>query len=335
MIASENATRIKLLKIWEILNQETDEEHPMSSVVLLAKLKEWGISLNRKTLYNDINILNQCGYEVLCNRSRNNEYYVMDRKFDVPEVKILMDAVKAANFITPTKTDVLIDKLGQLAGSKRAEVLKSNIIQFNTVKGNNEAILYSVNEITNAILHHKKISFLYFSRDINNKPVFKKDKDNPEQKRVYVVNPVATVYADDKYYLICYDDKHGNLVQYRVDRMEQAKMLDEDVTPSKESTTEELVKHRSSLVGMFGGRMEAVSFEANAEVVEAVFDKFGHDVKITKIGEDKIAFTVTVQIGNPFLSWVIGFGKDLKVTSPSSVIEEIKVLLKESTDNYQ
>jgi predicted DNA-binding transcriptional regulator YafY len=335
MIAPESATRIKLLKIWEILNQETDEEHPMSSLDLLARLKEWGISINRKTLYNDIAVLNQCGYEVLCHRSRNNEYYVMDRKFDVPEVKILMDAVKAANFITPSKTDVLIDKLGQLAGSKRAEVLKSNIIQFNTIKGNNEAILYSVNEITSAILHHRKISFLYFTRDITYKPVYKKDKENPDENRVYIVNPVATVYSDDRYYLICYDDKHGNLVQYRVDRMDQTKMLNEEITPSQESGTEELIKHRSSLVRMFGGRMETVTFEGSASVVEAVFDKFGHNVKISENGDGKIEFSVTVQVGKPFLLWVIGFEKDLKVTSPSSVVEEIKALLAESTENYR
>lgn len=168
MIAPENATRIKLLKIWEILNQETDEEHPITSIGLMEKLKEWGIPVTRKTLYGDIDTLNDCGYEVMCKRSRNNEYYVMDRKFDVSEVKILMDAVKAANFITPNKTKIFIDKLGQLAGSKRAEVLKSNIVMFDTVKGNNETILYSVSEITRAIIKHKKVSFVYFKRDIVN-----------------------------------------------------------------------------------------------------------------------------------------------------------------------
>lgn len=335
MIAPENATRIKLLKIWEILNQETDEDHPMSSLELLAKLKEWGITVNRKTLYNDIDVLNACGYEVMCNRSRNNEYYVIDRKFDVSEVKILMDAVNAANFITPSKTKIFIDKLGQLAGSKRADVMRENIVQFDTVKGDNEAILYSVSEITSAILKHKKVSFYYFSRDIKNKPIFRKDKDNPEKNRVYVVNPVATVYSDDRYYLVCYDDKHGNLVQYRIDRMDHTKMLDEDMTPSNVVSEKEIAQYRKSLVGMFGGRVETVSFEANENVIEAVFDKFGHRISIHSIGDNKICFAVSVQISRPFLSWVTGFGNALKVTAPTSVVDEVKTLLKEAMDNYE
>lgn len=335
MIAPENATRIKLLKIWEILNQETDEDHPMSSLDLLAKLKEWGITVNRKTLYNDIDVLNACGYEVMCNRSRNNEYYVMDRKFDVSEVKILMDAVNAASFITPSKTASLIDKIGQLAGSKRADVIRENIVQFDTVKGDNEAILYSVSEITCAILKHKKISFLYFSRDIHNKPIFRKDKENPEKNKIYIVNPVTTVFSDDKYYLVCYDDKHGNLVQYRIDKMDHTRMLDEDITPSKELTDSELNKYRKSLVGMFTGRVENVVFEANESVIEAVFDKFGHNVAIYRKEENKVGFSLSIQISRPFLSWVVGFGKELKLVSPTSVVEEIKELVKGTMENYE
>ena len=171
-------------------------------------------------------------------------------------------------------------------------------------------------------------------RDINNKPVYRMDKDNPEKLKVYVVNPVATVYADDKYYMICYDDRHGNLVQYRVDRMDQTKMIQDDITPSKEATTQEIIKYRRSLVGMFGGREETVEFEADESVVESIFDKFGHNVAIQRVENGKVRFKVTVQISKPFLTWVVGFGKQLKVKAPSSVVEDIKALLREAVDNY-
>lgn len=145
---SQNYVRIKMLKIWELLCQETDEDHPMDTITILQKLKEMGIVCDRRTLYNDIKILNDCGYEIICRRSRNNEYFVMDRSFDLPELHILLDAIQAAGFITKSKSKVLIDKVASLAGSRKGEVLKRNIVAFNTTKNCNEAIYYSVNEIT-------------------------------------------------------------------------------------------------------------------------------------------------------------------------------------------
>ena len=156
----ENVKRVRLLRIWEILKQESDEEHPMSSLVLLSKLKEGGIECDRRTLYSDIKVLNYFGYEILCNRSTTNEYYVVDREFDIPEIHILMDAVQAASFITEKKTEELVDKIAHLAGSQRAEVLKQNIVKFNSTKGTNEHIYYSVSEIAKAINNHKKVTFV-------------------------------------------------------------------------------------------------------------------------------------------------------------------------------
>lgn len=158
-----NSRKIKLLKIWEILNRDTDENNPMSTPVLIEKLSECGIEVDRKILYSDIKLLNNFGYEVMCHRSSSNEYYVADRKFDIPEIHILMDAVKAAGFITEKKTDELVNKIAQLAGSQRAEVLTRNVVEFNTTKSVNENIYYSVYEIATAIEEEKKITFTYFA----------------------------------------------------------------------------------------------------------------------------------------------------------------------------
>jgi len=144
---NDNLNRIRLLRIWEILQKDTDEDHPMGTETLREKLLEGGIDCHRTTLYEDIKLLNDSGYEILCRRGRSNQYYVMDRKFSNPEVHILMDAVQAASFITNRKTAELVDKIAHLAGSQKALVLKKNIVQFNTAKSDNENIYYSVNEI--------------------------------------------------------------------------------------------------------------------------------------------------------------------------------------------
>ena len=155
--------KLKLVKIWEILSQETDEDHPMGTTAILEKLREIGIECDRRTLYADIEALNACGYEILCRRSTSNVYYVKDRKFSIAEIRIMMDAVQAAGFITDQETEKFIDKLAFLAGSRRGETLKDNLVAYNNTKTDNPDIYRNVETITEAIQQNKKVKFTYFS----------------------------------------------------------------------------------------------------------------------------------------------------------------------------
>ena len=304
--------KIKLLKIWEILSQNTDEKNPMPTPVLIERLAEYGVEVDRKILYSDIKLLNDFGYEVMCRRSSSNEYYVEDRKFNVPEMHILMDAIRAAGFITEKKTDELVNKIAQLAGSQRAEVLTRNIVEFNTMKSINENIYYSVYEIASAIEEKKKISFSYFDYDTKHRKVYRKKKSDPTQNRKYKVNPLATVFSDDNYYLICYDDWFGNLAHYRIDRMDEVTMLDVPISEEAQSNKAEIVKHKQQLFGMFGGDKQKVSFEADKSLIDVVFDFFGADLYISETSGDKIIFTAEVQVSKPFIAWCCSFGTDRK-----------------------
>lgn len=331
----ESCNKIRLLRLWEILKKETDEDHPIGTTTLISRLTSEGMSCNRATIYSDIALLNKFGYEILCNRSMSNEYYVVNRDFDIPEIQILIDAVQAASFITESKTPVLVDKLAQLAGSKRAAVLKKNIVEFSTIKGENELIYYSVDEITSAITNKKKIEFYYFGLDVNKRKVYRMRTTVPNERRKYVVNPIATVFHDDRYYLLCYNDRHMTLTQYRVDRMDSVRMLEEDITPNPDLKASNVARHKRSLFEMYGGQKEEISFEADKSVLDAIYDRFGNSVKVRGYGEEKVLCTVEVQVGRPFLTWLLGFGHSLKVTAPNNVIEQIKEILKEATDNYQ
>ena len=197
MTNKDNLNRIRLLRIWEILNRETDEEHPMGTETLRQKLLEGGIDVHRSTLYEDIKLLNESGYEIMTRRGRSNQYYVMDRKFSNPEVHILMDAVQAASFITEKKTVELVDKIAHLAGSQKAIVLKKNIVQFNTTKSNNENIYYSVSEIVTAINNRQKILFRYFDYDNNHNRVYRRDGHR------YAVSPFATIFSTERRTVCC------------------------------------------------------------------------------------------------------------------------------------
>jgi len=327
---SQNYVRIKMLKIWELLCQETDEDHPMDTITILQKLKEMGIVCDRRTLYNDIKILNECGYEIICRRSRNNEYFVMDRSFDLPELHILLDAIQAAGFITKSKSKILIDKVASLAGSRKGEVLKRNIVAFNTTKNCNEAIYYSVNEIIEAIKQQKKIAFLYFDYDHKHNRVYRKDGHH------YVVNPFATVFPNDNYYLVCYNDVHRTITHYRIDRMDKVKILpDKPISPLPEGQTFSISRHKKQVFGMYTGNEVEVTFVIDKELIDVVFEKFGEKTKIMPYGDDKYLFRAEVQVSPVFLGWVCAFGKRLRVTSPQSVVDSIQAHLEELRQNYE
>ena len=331
---TDNIRKVKLLKIWDILSRETDEDHPMPTQVLIKKLAASGLACDRRTLYSDIKVLNDFGYEILCNRGISNEYYVADRTFNIPELQILIDAVQAASFITEKKTPELIDKIAQLAGNQRAEVLKRNIVQFGTVKGSNESIYYSISEIAQAINSQKKIAFYYFDYELHYKRKYRMRKSNPSEQKRYIVNPVATVFRDDKYYLYCYDDFYKTISQYRVDRMDRVEMLEEEKTPIKEFVDFDLSKHQLSLVGMFSGKKEKVTFEFDKSVLGAIYDKFGRGVNVVELENGKLKCTVEVQISNPLYAWVCGFGNKLKVISPRELIEQLIEHTTETLHNY-
>lgn len=200
--------KLKYVIILEILRRETDSEHTMPTKVLLQKLSEYGIESSRETLYSDIKVLNENGFEILCNRGISNEYFVEDRNFDLPELKILMDAVQATSFITPKKTDELIDKIASLGGSHRAELLKNDTVIYNTIKHTNEHIYYSINEIALAISNNRKIVFKYFDYSETKERVYRKEGKN------FCLNPIALMINNDNYYLVGYNDYFKKILHY-------------------------------------------------------------------------------------------------------------------------
>lgn len=314
---------LRLLKILEILRQETDEDHHMGTERLRRRLSEYGIDCDRRTLYNDIDTLNDGGYEILTKNSTSNEYYVIDRDFDLPEIQILMDAVQAASFIKEDKTRELVDKIAQLAGSNRGDVLKKNLVKYGTAKVTNN-VIFSVNEINEAIYGKKKISFNYFHFNLKHERVFRTDEATGN-KKLYVVNPCATVFNNDKYYLFCYDDKHGNVVQYRVDRMDAVKVLDEPITPSEEAKKLDLSKHKRQMFEMYGGEKERVVLRAknDSKMLDVVFDTFGDEVRLREV-DGEAEFAIEVQVSDPFIAWCCSFGDGMRAVAPQKVVDRIK-----------
>lgn len=314
-----NPQKIKLLKLYELLKLHTDEEKPLSTNQLCAMLKAEGITCDRRTLSVDIDVLNANGFEVLRRRTRYaNLYYVVDRQFDLAEVKILIDAIQAASFITPTKTQALINKVANLAGSHKATVLKENLVTFNTRKHTNEAVYYTVDTLERALQKKQKVSFHYFDLDENGNRVLRK-----KSKR-YIVNPVGLVYHEDNYYLVTYHEVHEATVNYRVDRMADVRAEDEPVAEQAITLSGELAGYTERIFKMFNGPEATIELQFDRKLIDAVHDKFGEGVEIVASKRNLCKAKVDVLVSPVFFGWCFQFGKSMKILSPVSVAAEMK-----------
>lgn len=327
--------RLRLLKLWEILSRDTDEDHPLGTEEILSKLAEAGIACVRTTLYEDVKTLQKYGYEIFCVRSTSNQYYVCDRNISVPEVLILMDAVQAAGFITERKTAELVDKVAKLAGSQRAEVLKQNIVEFTVAKSTNEKILYTVSEISQAIINRKKIYFNCFDYDVNYNRIYRMKTSDPTKVRGYKVNPLGTVFDNGYYYLFCYDDFFGNVSHYRIDRMDNVKTLEESMTEGVEAEKFDLPSRKRQLFSMFGGDTVEVEIRADKSLIDVLHDKFGDLIHLHDENNGSVTFSANVQVSPTFLAWCCSFGNQLQVIAPSFVVEKIKAYIEELQSIYK
>ncbi|MBE6958082.1 MAG: WYL domain-containing transcriptional regulator [Ruminococcaceae bacterium] len=322
-MVQDNYRKIKLLRLLELLRQDTDEQHPMTTSQICARLGQIGIVCDRRTLSKDIALLNEQGYEIMDTPVGHEKgYFVEDRSFSVPELKILMDAVQAASFITEKKTAELLEKIAVLGGSHRAEILKGNVVNFKTAKHSNEQIFYNVDALEQAIDRQKKVLFRYFDLNENCEKVYRRDGHR------YVVEPIALIFNEDNYYLLCYSSRHQKTSTYRLDRMESVELLDECITEKALELKSEIADYTEQVFKMYAGDAVDIVIEFKDNLIGVVFDKFGEDTKMMRCGPDKCVATVKVQISPVFWGWLFQFAGEMKLLSPDNLIEEYKARAK-------
>ena len=313
-MAQDNCQKIKLLKLVELLQQETDESHPITTNEICQRLGTMGISCERRTVTKDVALLNEQGYEIMSQSvGKAKGYYIEDRSFSVPELKILIDAVQAASFITEKKSAALIEKIAELGGSHKAEILKSNMVCFNTRKHSNESIYYNVGYIEEALQKQRKIIFCYYDLDENGKKVYRREGHH------YVTEPVALVFNEDNYYMIAYSAKHDNTTNYRVDRMDQVTVIDELVSETAINLRKTVGDCTEQAFKMYGGTPVEVELEFSNQLIGVVYDKFGEDTPMTRVDEETCRAKVTVQISPTFWGWLSQFARKMRIISPDFV----------------
>ena len=321
--------KIKLLVLYDILLRETDEEHPLSTDEIVEKLCKRGINIARKVLPCDIALLNKYGFEVLSYKKRSYYYYVAYRKFDVAELRILIDAIQAANFIPEAHTIDLAKRLAGLAGTHSAEEMGRRFVCYDTVKKNNGNIFYYTDKIERAIEDRKKVSFRYFSLNYKGEKVFRREG------RRYIVNPVVLVCDNDNYYLVCYDDKHEGTANYRLDRMDD--LVEEDTHITEREGSRDFNQHiyRRQAFSMYAGEPTDVYLIVEEPLVEEMFDKFGMNIKLIPLGDGgKYRLAVFVQVSLAFFRWAAGSLGKIRIDGPTQVSEEFARFIEQLKSSY-
>ena len=323
MSNTANCQKIKLLKIMELLIHESDENHPLTTSALCKRLRAMGISCDRRTLYKDIALMQEAGYNVHVAWVRHEKAYYSDfGGFSEAELRILLDAVQAAVFISPHRSRQLTDKLMLMTDPESAEHLRENPVVFNTRKHSNESVCDSVELIEQAIRLKRRISFLYFDIDPDARRRYRRGK------RRYVAEPLSLIYHEDRYYLLCYSARHlDRRSTYRVDRMDSVRVESAPVSELVASLEPDADLYTEQSFRMFGGRLRSVTLDFDPDILNAVFDKFGEAQGIVRRKDGRLSTTARVRVSPTFFGWVFGFGGKMTIRSPQGVVNEFQQLL--------
>lgn len=323
-MARSSMQKQKLLYLQKIMLEKTDENHGLSISEIKDALDSYGIKAERKSLYDDIEILRSFGLDICSVRSSTVKYYVGNRDFQIPELKLLVDAIQSSKFITRKKSLELIEKLGHLVSENDSTQLRREVYVTNRVKTVNEHIYYNVDKIHNAISQNKKISFKYFKWTLDFTNGTKIVKTARRGGDTYVVSPWALSWDDENYYLIAYDGEAQIIKHYRVDKMEHIRLLKEERGGSEKFRDFNPARYAKSVFSMFGGEECEVKLSVANDFIGVIVDRFGSDVFIIKQDDGHFIVNVKVMLSPQFYAWVFGLGGGVKILAPERAIMEFK-----------
>lgn len=328
-MAKQSKQKLKLLYILRFLMQHSDEEHPVSTAEIIAELARNGISAERKSIYDDIEALTQFGIDIIKLSGKKSGYYIGERDFELPELKLLVDSVQSSKFITQEKTFKLIKKIESLASVYDGQLLQRQVFVSNRVKSMNESIYYTVDAISDAITQNKKINFHYFEYTVEKERRFRHDG------AVYEVSPFALIWDDENYYLLAWDSASEKMKHYRVDKMYKVEMINSERSGVEHFEKVDMSSYNKAVFGMFGGSEQKVKLRFSNHLAGAVLDRFGRDVILVKDGAENFTVSVSVVVSSQFLAWVFGFGEDAEIISPADVREKMRIQVQNVAEKYK
>ena len=311
--------KFKLYRLAQIMLEKTDDEHYIMMPEILSALEAYGVTADRKSIYNDLRDLEVLGIEVEGEPVGGRyHYHVLNRPFELPELKLLVDAIQSSKFITERKTNALIKKLERLVSQYDAVKLQRQVYVSGRIKTMNESIYYTVDAIHNAISENRKIRFQYYQWNV------KKEMELRHGGAFYHISPWGLSWDDENYYLVGYDSEADTLKHYRVDKMLHIQMSDEKREGQEHFERLNMADYAKKSFGMFGGKEQKVKLLVKNELAGVMIDRFGKDIMMIPKEEKYFTVNVDVHISNQFLGWVFSLGDGVKIISPDEVVEQMK-----------
>ncbi len=317
--------KLKILYILDYLQKNSHQDHPVGAAELLAMLGQHGIACERKTIYSDIAALQDFGVDIISLPGRKGGYYIASREFELPELKLLADAVLSSRFLTQEKSRELVEKLCSLCSTYDAAAMRRDMLVSGRIKTMNSSIYYNVDAIQEAIAQDRQITFRYFDWGL--------DRKRHYRQRDYRVSPYGLCQDNENCYLLAHSPRYGP-TSYRVDRMSDIRPLEERRTPCPELTGSALVAYANRQFQMYAGDPAEVKLRFHSTLVNAVIDRFGQETMLFPDGPEHFVFTVRVAVSPMFLSWVMGFGKKAQILYPQNVADDLQRMCREVLEQY-
>lgn len=321
--------KLKMLYLVKIFSEETDEQHGLTIPQIIHRLDAYGVKATRKTLYQDFDELRHFGLDIVAEKKgREWLYFLANRKFELPELKLLVDAVQAAKFITDRKSAELIKKLEGLVSQYQGKQLQRQVVISGRIKSMNESIYHNVDKLHKAIGAGRQIRFDYY-RWNTKKKLEKRNLHAP-----YQVSPWALMWDNENYYLVAFDAHEEKVKHYRVDKMKRITITDETRLGQEAFEAFDMPRYSKSLFHMFGGDERTVTLLAKNELVGVLIDRFGQDIPLYAVDEEHVHALVDVAISKQFLGWVIALGDAMTIVSPEDVVEDMRMEIRRLAHQY-
>lgn len=318
----------KLLVLQNVLLERTDEEHPISTQALIDTLAAQGIPAERKSIYDDMEVLRQAGLDIQSRKGKDPGWFVGQRPFQLPELKLLVDAVQSCKFITKRKSDDLIRKLEGLTSAHQARQLQRQVYVDRRVKTMNESVYYSIDKLHTALASGKAVTFRYFDYSVRKEKVFRRNG------RRYTVFPHGLIWDSENYYLVGWDGTKKEVRHYRVDKMSELAVtcLRLENGEDLDRSTFDMAAYAAKHFGMFSGREGKVRLRCANTMVGVMLDRFGPEVILVPDGPDHFTLTVEAVVSPQFFGWLFGLGDGVVLTSPDWAVEDYRSRLRAAAE---
>lgn len=333
-MAGKPDSKLKTLYVKQILETYSDEEHILNAKEITELLlNRYGIECERKSIYKDMEVLEDFGMDIVKTMSPKKGYFLASRVFEPVEIRLLSDAVQAADFITKKKTQDMLKKIEGLTSIHQANVLKKQVYIDRRIKSRNESVFYNIDRLDEAIREHKKVSFVYTKRKLDEKFAARKER------KIFRVSPYGLIWTNDHYYLVCNNEKYDNLMNVRIDRISKVELLEETARDVSEVSAYKLrfdpADYAQKTFNMFSGEPEMIELKCDNSLLENMFDRFGEQADTRVADEGSFYLRTEASVNHGLVGWILQFGSAITVSKPESLREMVAATAAQIAEQYE